>query len=322
MEDPSPAADEGKMVELLRRFVQEHELPLRSRSYGEMAAVVLRYGAFVGSEIRRFSVLARAMEYARDYITAMEESDRSVASGTVIVADSLSHPRGRFSRPWFAPPGGLWGCLIHANTLLPPSRSLLPLAVGVACCEAIRQEGATDARLRWVNDVLIGGRKVAGFLIRSFLGPRRCDEYDLIGFGINLNNCTFPEELRDSAVALADVLGRPVDITRFQLTFLAKLTWNLGLLYYEEAGLLRQDGFSGPQGEHLLLARWKEMSDTIGRKVIFGRDVLADPLYEARVTGLQDDGALVLQLADGSSLVEVSGEIRYRTEPGEANLRP
>ena len=296
----------------LKLFVQCQELPLRGRTHGSRAGVILQYGAIVGSVIEHHAILTRAMDHARAHIVSVENDNRSVASGTVIVADSLTGSRGRFSRSWFAPAGGLWGCLIHANTLLPESRRFLSLAVGVACCEAFRQEGAAETRLRWVNDVLIQGKKGAGFLIQGYSGPCRHDEYDLIGFGINLNNRSFPGELQNSATSLAEEVGRPIDLHHFTLVFLAKLTWNLGLLYFEEANDLHGDGFSGGRGEHLLLERWKELSDTIGRRVVFGQNVFDAPLFEAIVTGLRDDGGLMLQLDDGSTLVQQSGEIRYK----------
>ena len=303
----TPAATEE-----LRQYILDHELPLRRRSDGDRAATILQYGAFVGSVIEHHPSLVRAMDRARAHIATMEEDNRSVASGTVIIADSLSGSRGRFARSWFAPVGGLWGCLIHANTLLPESRHFLSLATGVACCEAIRQVGADNARLRWVNDVLIGGKKAAGFLIQGFSGPRHLDAYDLIGFGININNRSFPDELLNSATSLAEEIDRPVDLHHFTLAFLAKLTWNLGLLCFEEANDLRGDGFSGRNSEHLLLERWKELSDTIGRRVVFGQNVFEDQIFEATVTGLGDDGGLMLRLDDGSSLALQSGEIRYR----------
>lgn len=295
----------------LRRFIKDQELPLRQRTEGDQAATILRYGAFVGSVIEHHVSLERAMDHARAHIAAMETGNRSVAGGTVILADILSRSRGRFARSWHAPPGGLWGCLVLVNTLLPESRRFLSLAVGVACCEAIRQEGAGDACLRWVNDVLIGGKKTAGFLIQGHSGPSHLEDYDLIGFGININNRSFPAELRDSATSLAEEAGHPLDLHHFTLVFLAKLTWNLGLLYFEEANNLRDEYLSGRKGEHRLLKRWKELSDTIGRRVVFGHNVFDGPLFEATVIGLQDDGGLMLRLDDGSCLAEQSGEIRY-----------
>ena len=124
----TPAATEE-----LRQFILDHELPLRRRTNGDRAATILQYGAFVGSVTEHHPSLERAMDRARAHIATMEEGNRSVASGTVIIADSLSGSRGRFARSWFAPVGGLWGCLIHANSLLPESRRFLSLATGVAC---------------------------------------------------------------------------------------------------------------------------------------------------------------------------------------------
>jgi BirA family transcriptional regulator, biotin operon repressor / biotin---[acetyl-CoA-carboxylase] ligase len=308
-------------VEELRLFIKEAELPLRQRIEGNAtAATILRYGACVGSVIEHYASLERTMDHARAHIATMEHSNRSVAGGTAIIADSLSRSRGRFARSWHAPPGGLWGCLIHANTLLPNSRRFLSLAVGVACCEAIRQEGAPGACLRWVNDVLIDGRKAAGFLIQGHSGPRHREEYDLIGFGININNRFFPADLQDSAISLAEAAGHPLDLHHFTLVFLAKLTWNLGLLYFEESNDLRGDGFSGRKGEHRLLERWKELSDTVGRRVVFGNNVFDAPLFEATVTGLQDDGSLMLRLDDGSCLTRQSGEIRYKFQKSEVGI--
>lgn len=297
-------------AEELRRFILEHELPLR-RPKMEDAETILRYGAFVGSVLEHHSFLERTMDYARTSIDATENEDRSVASGTVVTAERLSRSRGRFSRSWHAPSGGLWGCLIHANTLLPASRRLLSLAVGVACCEALREEGADDAYLRWVNDVLIDNKKVAGFLIQGYSGPRRHDDYDLIGFGINLNNRSFPEELQMTATSLTQELGHPVDLHHFTLNFLAKLSWNLGLLCFEEARDLRGEAFSGRNGDHKVLECWKELSDTVGRMVVYGLDVFKAPLYQATVLDILNDGALRLQLDDGTCTTVQSGEIRY-----------
>ena len=288
-----------------------HELVLRSHSGSAAGAEeILRYGAFVGSVVECHSFLDRAMDYGRAHIAAMEKAGRSVHNGTVIIAESLAASKGRFDRTWHAPAGGLWGCLIHANTLLERSRGLISLAVGVACCEAVREMGAA-ARLRWVNDVLVEGRKVAGFLIEGFISPSCREEYNLIGFGININNSHFPPELRDSAVALAEILGCPLDLNLFARTFLAKLSFNLGLLYYEEERELRDEEESAGRGGHRLLQRWRQLSDTIGRRVVYGIDVLQKPQYRAVVQGLSDTGGIVLRLDDGHEKTEYCGEIRY-----------
>ncbi|MEN8198718.1 MAG: biotin--[acetyl-CoA-carboxylase] ligase [Thermodesulfobacteriota bacterium] len=291
---------------LLEEHIRTVELARRQRETGPESEKVFRYGAHVGSRIRVFSSLDRAMGEARAHIASREKGGQSVADGSLILASTLSLSKGRFSRSWHAPPGGLWGCLILADTFLDESRALLPLIPGVAACEALHEAGAAAA-IRWVNDVLVQGKKQGGFLIETVRSPIHGEDYHLLGFGLNINNDSFPSELRETAVSLAQVLGHPVDLSRFALSFLAKLRWYVGLLLHEEQRRLMDTGGE----EHPLVARWKELSDSVGRRVLFGYDVMETPQYEALVTGVGRDGALLLRHDDGSTSVEHSGEIRY-----------
>ncbi|SDO90595.1 BirA family transcriptional regulator, biotin operon repressor / biotin-[acetyl-CoA-carboxylase] ligase [Desulforhopalus singaporensis] len=282
-----------------------------SRSRLDIGKVV-GYGLQVGSVIRCHPTLPRAMDHARDLIVRESAAGRSFASGTVIIAETMTKSKGRFTRSWHAPPGGLWGCMVHANTLLPQSRHFIPMAVGVACCEAVGELGCEPAAIRWVNDVLIEGRKVAGFLVEGYTEPGFKEEFNLVGFGINVNNSSFPPDLSGTAGSVSDYLGREVDLTDFGVSFLARLAWNIGLLYHEEERELAGKPFSGRGGIHALLARWLELSDTIGQDVIYGFDVVTNPQYPARVVGVDDSGGLILELEDGHRKTEYSGEVRYR----------
>jgi len=301
---PTPQAVLSHLHQAVQREIDSGMDPV-------MAEAVGRYGAFVGSNIEAHPRLPRAMDYARSLINTTIHAESSVAGGTVILADTMSKSKGRFTRHWHAPPGGIWGCMIHAETLLPQSRRFIPLATGLACLEAVRYLGGEQASLRWVNDVLAQGRKLAGFLVESYTEPIHGEEFTLVGFGINGNNSLFPEELAASSISLQEFLGKEIDLTALSSCFLSRLAWNFGLLYYEEARELRGDGFSGKGGGHLLLERWLAGSDSVGRRVLFGFDVLTAPQYPARVLGLSDDGGLILELEDGHIKTEYSGEIRY-----------
>lgn len=279
------------------------------------AEAAMRYGAFVGSVIECHASLPRAMDHARSLINKTVQAGSSVASGTVILADSMSRSKGRFARAWHAPSGGIWGCMIHANTLLPQSRRFISLATGLSCCEAVRELGLEKAILRWVNDVLFEGRKLAGFLVESFTEPVHGEEFTLVGFGINANNCLFPADLTASSISLGQILAREIDLCTFTALFLSRLAWNFGLLYHEEAKELRGEGFSGRGGQHLLLERWLACSDTVGKRVVYGFDVMTAPQYRADVLGIDADGGLILRLADGHVKTEYSGEIRYLELP-------
>lgn len=278
-------------------------------------ATVGRYGAFVGSVIESYPTLPRAMDHARRLIDTTVHAGSSVASGTVILADTMSQSKGRFTRRWHAPVGGVWGCMIHANTLLPQSRRFIPLATGLACCEAVREIGVEQATLRWVNDVLIDGKKLAGFLVETYTERVYGEEFTLVGFGINANNCSFPNGLTGLSVALKQLLATEINLSEFTALFLSRLAWNFGLLYHEEARELQGEDFSGTGGKHLLLEKWLACSDTVGKKVVYGFDVMTAPQYQAEVLGVDDDGGLVLRLEDGHEKTEYSGEVRYLALP-------
>ncbi|MBU0664111.1 MAG: biotin--[acetyl-CoA-carboxylase] ligase [Proteobacteria bacterium] len=304
---PTPAS--------LQEYLWTYEKTSRSQypllPNSEEILCILRYGAIVGSVIQCHSSMDRTMDQARQYISDLEKSGGSVASGTVILADTLIRPKGRFARAWHAPVGGLWGCLILADTFLSKARTLLPLTLGVSCCEAVRDLGVNDASVRWVNDVLVDGRKLAGFLVESFRSPRYGEGFHLLGFGININNSRFPAALTNMAVSLSQILDSPVNLHNFTLSFLAKMAWNIGLLCYEEERELHQSFFSEEQKSHLLLEQWKNLSDTLGKRVLYGYDIQQNPLYEATVTGIRADGAIVMRLKDGNEIIEHGGELQY-----------
>lgn len=304
--------DANLNFEKLRQYIHSHEMNLRAGCLKNIPAeIIFRYGGFVGADIQVFNCLDRAMDFCRSLIDQQEGQGRSLMSGTVVLARQLNKSKGRFTRVWHAPQGGLWGCMILVNTFLVETAHLLPLALGVSCCEAIREAGSESSVVRWVNDVLIEGKKVAGFLIEGYQTSLRLEDYNLLGFGVNVNNDAFPEEIGTTAVSLGQAIGRLVDVDRFCLSFLAKLSWNIGLLCYEEQQKLSEGCFSGRNGRHLLVERWEALSDCIGKRVVYGYNVVDKPQYEATVVGVRNDGGLVMQLDDGVEIVEHSGEIRY-----------
>jgi BirA family transcriptional regulator, biotin operon repressor / biotin---[acetyl-CoA-carboxylase] ligase len=295
---------------LRARIVGSEQTPRLGLSAAD-SEIILRLGGHVGSEIECYSVLGRAMEQARAHIRMAEQAGRTAAGGTVILADCLAGSKGRFTRNWHAPIGGIWGCLLLPDGLLDRARMLLPLTLGMACCEMVREQGISQAAVRWVNDVLVDGRKLAGFLVEGYRAPLSGENWFLLGFGINVNNTTFPAELSASAVSLSQLLGRSLDLPALTASFLARLAWNIGLLLYQEQqDLMVLPDDSGPAC-HLVLDRWRSLSDTLGRRVLYGYNVEQQPQYRARVVDIRPDGALVMRLDDGHCLTEYSGEVRY-----------
>ncbi len=272
---------------------------------------ILRYGAPVGCKIEEHVELSRCMSHIQQLLLITEQKQESMQNGTVVIAEKLAHSSGRFERAWYAPEGGLWLSMIWADTLLPESSRFLPLVAGIACCEAVREYGV-NASLKWVNDVHVNGFKIAGILCETVRSPIFDERYHLLGIGINVNNTTFPTELSGIAASIQGQTGNIVNLQDFAICLLAKLSWNIGLLHFqEEQRLATGDDESQVQPDSLVLSSWSNLTDSIGRRVMYGYDVQQKPLYKATVKKMNQDGGLVMELENGQILTEYSGEIYY-----------
>src|SRR5207253_10132266 len=128
---------------------------------------------------------------------ARELASRGAPDGTLVTAAEQSAGRGRQGRRWSAPPGR---ALLCSLVIRDPPR-LLPLAAGVAVAEV----AGPQARVKWPNDVLVDGLKVAGILVEG----RPQEGWAVLGIGLNvaLRSEDFPPEL----AGRAGTLGLPAE---------------------------------------------------------------------------------------------------------------
>jgi BirA family transcriptional regulator, biotin operon repressor / biotin---[acetyl-CoA-carboxylase] ligase len=112
----------------------------------------------------------------------LAEARAGAAEGLVLVAEAQTAGRGRLGRSWVSPPRAALTCsvLLRPDRVRPAQRGWLPLLTGVAVAAALRDEAAVPARLKWPNDVLVDGRKIAGILAEAHGGAI------VTGFGLNV----------------------------------------------------------------------------------------------------------------------------------------
>lgn len=216
--------------------------------------------------------------------------------GEVIVTDAQTSGRGRRGRSWLAPKGKSLAMSIVLRPTLPPTRAPeLTLVAAVAVAEAARELGATHARIKWPNDVECRGRKLAGLLTELRAEPDRIRHAILgLGFNTSMEMRDFPDELRPIATSLliesGEKTARPVVCARL-------------LEHLEEwLSLHETEGF-GPVRE-----RWRELSSTLGHRVRVTGE--GDPL-EGDAADLAEDGALLVRVANGSTVRVVAGDVEH-----------
>lgn len=170
----------------------------------------------------------------------------------MVVADHQTAGRGRLDRRWEAAPGA---ALLVSFVL--PTSPLLSLAAGIAAAEAC----GADVRLKWPNDLMLGGRKLGGILVEA------TPEKAICGIGINLS----------AAPDGAAKLDQPRD------EVLERLRVTLGLW-----------SRAAPSS---VVERWRELSDTIGRRV---RVELPGRVFEGLAQDIGAGGELIV---DGTAVV-------------------
>jgi BirA family biotin operon repressor/biotin-[acetyl-CoA-carboxylase] ligase len=219
-------------------------------------------------------------------------ADDGAAHGEVVVAEAQTAGRGRRGRVWASPAGRNLTLSIILRPDLPPSRaSELTLVASVALCQAVRQAGV-PAGIKWPNDLLAHGRKLAGILTELAADPDRV-QWVVLGIGVNVNVRAeeFPAELRDIATSLAMERGEPVPRALFAAAVLSSLE--------EWLDRHAEDGFP-PVRE-----AWRAMSITLDREV---RVRASDRDLEGVAEDVDEAGALLVRTTAGLERV-LAGDV-------------
>ena len=113
----------------------------------------------------------------------LERAAGGAPEGTVLVAEAQTSGRGRMGRAWVSRPGAAltFSALLRPVVVPPARRGWIPLLAGVAIASAVAAAAGLDARLKWPNDVLVGGRKLAGILAEQAAGAV------VVGVGLNVS---------------------------------------------------------------------------------------------------------------------------------------
>lgn len=260
-----------------------------------------RYDADRMRAKRSTRVFGRVLKYyervgsTNDVILDMAE--QAAPHGTVCLADAQSAGRGRRGYGWFSPPG----CGIWTSVLLRPRLSIvrtppLTLCAAAALAPVLEAAAGASVEIKWPNDLLMGGRKIAGILAESRVVTGE-EPVIVIGMGINVNHTReqFPVELSTSATSLRIESGRPVSR---EALFLAVL-----------------DAFESAYGNYLASGPASLLAEVDVRLAWRGLTVETDsPARQAgRVSRIDEEGGLVLDRLDGGPVVIRSGSIILRT---------
>jgi BirA family biotin operon repressor/biotin-[acetyl-CoA-carboxylase] ligase len=190
-------------------------------------------------------------EVASTNDVAFASARQQNVDGLVIVAEHQSAGRGRAGRKWHSPPGAnvLLSALLTGDEL--PPAGAITIAAGLAAAEAAEGACGASCRLKWPNDVMLDGAKVAGVLVeqRSASGLPAV----VVGIGMNANACPPPADVHHPAGTLADALGRPIDRIDLARQVIARLDLWVALACDGQTELIRRS--------------WRQRCDLLGRRI-------------------------------------------------------
>ncbi|MFM1769096.1 MAG: biotin operon repressor and biotin--acetyl-CoA carboxylase ligase [Verrucomicrobiota bacterium] len=217
-----------------------------------------------------------------------------VREGVVVFAEAQSRGRGRQGRKWVSPARkGLWFSVLLRPALSPQAATQLTVAAATALCRAIRGQTELEPQVKWPNDILVGGRKVAGVLTELNAEPDRVKHLTLgIGLDVNLAAADFPPEVRELATSLKLEAGRAISRVELAAALLRELD--------ADYGRIRRGQFTA------LADEWEAQCVTLGRRVrlrVGTRDVVG------RAEALDEDGALLLRTEHGRLERVMGGDV-------------
>jgi BirA family biotin operon repressor/biotin-[acetyl-CoA-carboxylase] ligase len=248
----------------------------------------LRGSKIVGRDIRVFEETTStndvAEKLARD----------GVKEGVVVFAESQTKGRGRLGRKWISPRRkGLWFSALLRPPLRPVEVTQLTIAAATALARAIRAQTGVAPEIKWPNDILLQGKKVAGILTELSAELDRV-KYVIIGVGVdvNLNPGEFPAELRKLATSLKIETGRKLDRAELAVQILRDLDRDY-------------DRICSGQFE-AVANEWEKHCTTIGRQVTIR---MGERKIQGRAESLDTDGALLLRTQHGRLERIVGGDV-------------
>ncbi len=201
--------------------------------------------------------------------TARELARQGVPHLSCVVAEHQTKARGRLNRKWESDPGGLWITLILTPDTPPALAYLYNFAASLSLSLTLETLFKLDVRVKWPNDLLLDGKKLAGLLSEI---ETRADmiRFLLVGIGINVNND--PSSSAFEAISIGQALGGPVSRQKILARFFRDFTHRIQDLNVPD-----------------IMAAWKQRTSTIGTRV---RVETRHQIVEGLAEDVDDTGTL------------------------------
>ncbi|HNX64097.1 MAG TPA: biotin--[acetyl-CoA-carboxylase] ligase [Oscillospiraceae bacterium] len=245
---------------------------------------------YIGSNIDVFRTIDSTNTFAKKLAQLNAEN------GTTVISEEQTAGKGRLGRSFYSPErSGLYVSIILRPTLSLESSTLITSCISVAVAKAIEKVSGLNAKIKWVNDIFINGKKVCGILTEAGIDVESGSlDYAVVGIGINVSTKKFPEILKDKATSLE---------------LEAKKTISRSVLCAEILNSIEKE-LDGIESKDFL-------SEYVSRSNILGQEITVisgETSYPATAVGIDKDARLIVKTKDGAEKTLNSGEISIRAK--------
>lgn len=225
---------------------------------------------------------------------ARQLAENGALEGEIVIAEQQTSGRGRLGRSWVSPPFlNLYLSIILRPNLPPAQAAQITLMAAVAVADAVGCFAPEPPAIKWPNDILLRGKKLAGILTESSITAEKVN-YVVLGIGINLNfpHALMPDAIRRRATSLMECAGKTVS----REAFLGRLIQDLDRCY----GILGEAGFDA------IAPRWEAHFNFRGKRV---RVEMGDETLAGVAKGIDRDGALIVEGDGGQYHRVLAGDV-------------
>lgn len=218
--------------------------------------------------------------------------------GTTVISEVQTQGKGRMGRAFYSPLGmGIYMSVILRPKLSVEHSLLITSCAAVAVAEAIEKVSGVECKIKWVNDIYAGDKKLCGILTEASVNVEQGGlEYAIVGMGINVQNVTFPKNVADIATSIKLETGENVSRSLLAAEVLNCLE--------EKLESITDKSF---------IEEYRRRSNLMGKRITVTQ---GDNVYEASCTGIDEYGRLLIKLDNGEDKALSSGTIRLAGEPG------
>jgi BirA family biotin operon repressor/biotin-[acetyl-CoA-carboxylase] ligase len=274
-------------IEVLRTLGYEIEASPH-RGYRLLNAPDLLHADDLMSRLENVKIVGRDIRVFQETSSTSDVAEKfardGVKEGVVVFAESQTRGRGRLGRRWWAAPGTslLFSVLLRPN-LHPNAATQIMAASAVALTRAIRQQTGCAPEIKWPNDLLCGGRKIAGILTELNAELDHV-KYLIVGIGVDVNQerHEFPEDIRKTASSLRVESGRRIHRAELASAILAELDKDYARIVAGQFAAVADE--------------WERQCATLGCRVAIR---IGDRQVEGRAESLDADGALLIRTQHG-----------------------